>query len=197
MMTQLLKFLYMDIGFVLRRTFWGFILRKDGGKVGKNLCCFSGVAFMQTTHGAISLGDNLRVLRNSTLNTIEGGKLEIGDNVYIGEACIISAYTKVQLGNYVVLGPHNVIVDLSHSYDKIDVPIRLQPWIGKPVTIEDDVWITSNCTILPGVTIGRGAVIGAGSVVTQDVPPYAVVGGAPAKIIKWRSEPHLQPAPNS
>jgi acetyltransferase-like isoleucine patch superfamily enzyme len=54
------------------------------------------------------------------------------------------------------------------------------------VTIEDDVWIGVNATILPGVRVGRGAVVAAGSVVTQDVPEFAIVGGVPAKVLKYR-----------
>ncbi len=56
----------------------------------------------------------------------------------------------------------------------------------KPVVIEDDVWIGSRVTILPGVTIGRGSVVGAAAVVTKDVPPYSVVAGNPAKVVKTR-----------
>ena len=56
----------------------------------------------------------------------------------------------------------------------------------KKVTIENDVWIGANCLILPGVTIGEGAVVAGGSVVTKDVPAYAIVGGTPAKIIRMR-----------
>ena len=60
--------------------------------------------------------------------------------------------------------------------------------IVKPVVIKENVWIGSHCLILPGVEIGEGAVVGAGSVVTKNVPALAVVGGAPAKVIKWRNE---------
>lgn len=190
MVSRFLKFLYMDIGFFLRELFWRFVICADGGSVGKNLRPFAGAVFMQTTRASIKIGDNLRVLRNCTLNTIEGGKLEIGDNVYVGEGTNISAYVHIRIGNYVTMGPHNIITDFSHDYRNPETPIRLQPWIGKPIIIEDDVWISSNCTILPGITLGRGAVIGAGSVVTKNVPPYAVVGGAPAKILKWRKEPN-------
>ena len=59
------------------------------------------------------------------------------------------------------------------------------------IIIKDDVWIGANATILSGVTIGQGAVIAAGSIVTKDVPPYAIVGGNPAKIIKYRFEPNI------
>lgn len=60
-------------------------------------------------------------------------------------------------------------------------------YIKKPVIIKDFVWCGANVTITPGVTIGEGAIIGAGSVVTKDVPDYAIVGGNPAKIIKYRN----------
>ena len=62
-----------------------------------------------------------------------------------------------------------------------------QGWsVEKPVIIEDDVWIGSRVTILPGVTIGEGSVIGASAVVAKSVPPYSVVVGNPAKIVKTR-----------
>lgn len=59
------------------------------------------------------------------------------------------------------------------------------------IIVEDDVWIGYGATILSGVTIGQGAIVAAGAVVTKDVPPYAVVGGVPAKVIKYRFEPHI------
>jgi len=66
------------------------------------------------------------------------------------------------------------------------MPIINQGIISKGIKIEDDVWIGSNSTVLDGVTIGRGSVIGAGSVVTQDIPPFSVALGVPAKLIKER-----------
>lgn len=61
-----------------------------------------------------------------------------------------------------------------------------------PVLIEDDVWIGANVIILPGVKISKGSIIGAGSVVTKNVPEYAIVGGNPARVIKYRKTPELQ-----
>ncbi|MBN1687609.1 MAG: acyltransferase [Candidatus Omnitrophica bacterium] len=197
MFYRLLRFLYMDLGMILRRLFWKTVISLDGGHIGKNFCCYSGVALAQTTKGSIFIGDDCRILRNATLNTIENGKITIGDHAYIGESNIIAAYHKVTIGNYVVMGPHNVIIDLTHVTDRRDIPIRLQPWNGKPIIIEDDVWIASRCVILPGVKVGRGAVIGAGSVVTKDVPEYAIVAGIPAKIIKWRKDSKPETAQES
>src|SRR5690606_36153360 len=60
-----------------------------------------------------------------------------------------------------------------------------------PIVIENDVWIGKNAIVLPGVTIHNGAIVAAGGVVTKDVPPYAIVGGVPTKIIRYRFEPHI------
>ncbi len=195
MIVRILKFFYMDLGFILRRIFWKWVLSLDGGSLGKNACFFGTAVLMQSSHGGLRIGDNFRMLRNSTINTIEKGRIEIGDNVYVGEGCIISAYSKIKIGNYVFMGPQNILSDLSHGRDRLDVPMRLQDWTGKPITIEDDVWISSHCVIVPGVTVGKGAVVGAGSVVTHDVPAYAIVAGAPAKAINWRKPPVPDAAP--
>lgn len=74
-----------------------------------------------------------------------------------------------------------------HEMSRRDIPMRLQgDSVSKPVVIGDDVWIGARSIILKGVHIGKGAVIAAGAVVTKDVPEYAIVGGVPAKVIKYR-----------
>jgi len=73
---------------------------------------------------------------------------------------------------------------IKEEYRQIGIKERLL--VNKEVIIENDVWIGANAIILPGVTIGNGAIIGAGAIVTKDVPPYAIVGGIPAKVIKYR-----------
>ena len=82
-------------------------------------------------------------------------------------------------------GPQLMIFTTEHKM-ALEKPMRTQGVTVKDVTIGNDVWIGARVTILAGVTIGDGAVIGAGAVVTKDVPPYAVVGGVPAKIIRFR-----------
>lgn len=112
--------------------------------------------------------------------------LKIGDNSGIGEHSEL--YGDIKIGNDVMMGTNCIIYTVNHKFDDTSVPMRTQGnQDSKPVVISDDVWIGGRVTILPGVHIGNGAVIGAGAVVTKDVPDYAVVGGNPAKIIKYRN----------
>jgi acetyltransferase-like isoleucine patch superfamily enzyme len=119
---------------------------------------------------------------------LDNSKLIIGSNTYIGEYNNIRAGGGIiKIGNYCSISQHITIVASNHGIAK-DTIIKDQAWSTKKnfVTIEDDVWIGANSVILPGVTIGKGAVIGAGSVVTKDIPAYAIAIGNPARVIKYR-----------
>ena len=110
---------------------------------------------------------------------------EIGDYSGIGENCRL--YGRVIIGNYVMMGRECFIYTYNHETSRTDIPMQHQGGtLEKPVNIGNDVWIGSRVTILPGVTIGDGAIIGASSVVTKDVPPYAVACGNPARVVKYR-----------
>lgn len=86
-----------------------------------------------------------------------------------------------------MMGPDVIILTSIHRFDDVLIPMCQQSNSEqRKVTIGDDVWIGTRVIIMPGVTIGNGVVIGAGSIVTKDVPNYAVVAGVPAKIIKYR-----------
>ena len=111
--------------------------------------------------------------------------VELGDHSGIGIRAQING--KVIIGKNVMMGPEVCIYARNHAFDRLDIPMNLQGFAPeKPVVIEDDVWIGARVIILPGVHIGTGAVLGAGSVVTKDVPDYAVMGGNPAHILKMR-----------
>ena len=123
-----------------------------------------------------------------TYNTIS-----IGKNTYIGRNCIFqSTHGEIIIGSNVMFGPSVQIHGGNHEINVMGTlmkDVRKQPESDGKVIISDDVWIGSCAIILKGVTIGRGAVIGAGSIVTKDVPPYAIVAGNPAKILKYRFTP--------
>ncbi len=115
-----------------------------------------------------------------------GRDIEIGNNSGLGLNARVTG--PLSIGNDVMMGPDVCIFTQNHKNDRLDIPMRLQTAPKKAVVIEDDVWIGARAIILPGVTIKSGSIVGAGAVVTKDVPPLAVVGGNPAKVIKYRNE---------
>jgi acetyltransferase-like isoleucine patch superfamily enzyme len=112
--------------------------------------------------------------------------LQVGENSGWNRGTWINAMGGVEIGSNVIIGPYCIIQTGNHRFDQIDKPIRLQGYVKDPVRIGDDCWLGANVIVLPGVTIGRGSVIGAGSVVTQDIPPYSVAVGNPARVVKSR-----------
>ena len=117
--------------------------------------------------------------------TIEGkSNVSIGSNTGIGSYVHIRGGGGVKIGSNVLIAAHCCITSLGHNYHSSK--IREGSMISKSVSIEDDVWLGYNVTVLPGVTIGKGSVIGAGSVVCSDIPPYSIAVGNPAKVIKRR-----------
>ena len=91
----------------------------------------------------------------------------------------------VRIGKYFHTGRDLTILSSNHDYESTKIPYD-NTYITKPVIVMDFVWFGIGVKILPGVTVGEGAIVAMGSVVTNDVPPYAVVGGNPARIIKYR-----------
>ena len=112
----------------------------------------------------------------------------IGSRVFINRGTIITARAPVSIGNDVLIGPYVVINSGNHVTKRIDVPINQQGHIAAPICIGSDVWIGAHVCVLQGVTIGDGAVIGAGAVVTNDIPPFSVAMGVPARIVRTRTE---------
>lgn len=111
--------------------------------------------------------------------------VKLGKYSSIGINCSIGSETVI--GDYVMMGPDVYIFTVNHETSDTLIPMKKQGnTTVRGVTIGNDVWIGARSIILPGIKIGDGAIIGAGSVVTKDVPPYAVVGGNPAKILKYR-----------
>ena len=113
----------------------------------------------------------------------DGSSIPKGSTFYCTEA-------PLTIGRKVIFGPRPTIITGDHRTDVIgkfimDSHDKL-PENDAPVVIEDDVWTGANVTILKGVTIGRGSVIAAGAVVTKSCPPYSIIGGVPAKVLKYR-----------
>lgn len=114
--------------------------------------------------------------------------ISFGKNCSINSGTILDGRGGIDIGDYVMIGPHVYIASSSHIYDDTSAPMALRGHKMKPVIIKNDVWIGANVTILGGVTVGSGVIIGSGAVVTEDVPDYYIVGGIPAKRIGSRGK---------
>jgi maltose O-acetyltransferase len=132
-------------------------------------------------HGTMQIG-RATILR-SVLVPVElatrfGAMLRIGERCSINYGVSIGAAKHIELGNRVRIGPYSMIIDCQFHdvYDRDRCP---EP---QPVVIEDDVWIGSRVSVMPGVRIGRGSIVGAHAVVTSDVPQFTIVAGVPARV---------------
>lgn len=131
-------------------------------------------------------GKGLRIAEMVTIKFPE--HITVGDQVSFNEYDWIDGNGEIIIGNYVSIGPRVVIVSFEHGHDDLETPIKRQPKELGKIIIEDNVWIGAGATILSNVTIGTGSIIAAGAVVREDVPPYSIVGGVPAKLLKKRME---------
>ena len=141
-------------------------------------------------HG-ILIGDNVSILRNTIIECTGvirflGEGLVIGNNVGIAQNCFIQVRGKIDIGNNVIFGPYVSVFSENHIFKDPNLPVNIQGETRKGVKISDGVWIGSRAVILDGVIIGENSIIAAGSVVNKDVPPFSIVGGVPAKVLKFR-----------
>ena len=112
-------------------------------------------------------------------------KIIIGEGTWVGKHCSIAAIDRVEIGKNVLFAGYVHITDHSHGYEDVSRPITPQPLISKgPVIIDDDCWLGYSSEILSGVHIGKHSIVAARAVVTRDVPPYSIVAGNPARIVK-------------
>lgn len=121
-----------------------------------------------------------KIIFHSTRN------ISIGNNVRIGPRCVFPGQGGIEIGNNVSFGPDVLIWSANHNYNNPNELPYDSKYIRKKVFIENNVWIGARVSVVPGVVIGEGAVVALGAVVTKDVPPCSVVGGNPARILKYR-----------
>lgn len=126
------------------------------------------------------------VLIHGYCKIISPEKLVIGDYVRIGTGCYLNCMGGVTIGRNSQLSRNIVIYSSAHDYEGAGIPYD-DSYVLKSVDIGESVWIGMGVSILPGVSIGDGAIVGMGAVISKDVPPYAIVVGAPQRVVKYRS----------
>ena len=110
-----------------------------------------------------------------------GRGIRIGRHVFVNQGCTLYSLAPITIGDEVLIGPNVSLITSGHP---VAPSQRLAALVGKPITIEDDVWIGAGATVIGGVTVGARSVVAAGSVVTRDVAPDSLVGGNPAVLIR-------------
>ena len=139
-----------------------------------------------TADEGIEIGQRVLIGPNVRLRTQEGN-INIGDDCNIGPDCRIGTSTNITIGKHCLFGGRCYIGGLQHSFEDTDIPITEQEVISRGgVQFGDDVWLGAHVIVNDGVKIGKGAIIGAGSVVTKDIPAYAIAVGIPANVIRSR-----------
>ncbi|HEX5009687.1 MAG TPA: acyltransferase [Planctomycetota bacterium] len=128
-------------------------------------------------------------LARTQLSAGPGATLRLGAGTFVNTGASISARASVDIGRRCQIANHVAIMD-SDFHGLIE---RDQPEPPAPIVIEDDVWLAVRSTVLKGVRIGRGAVVAAGAVVVSDVPPYALVAGVPARVVRTLRAPERSP----
>lgn len=175
----------------LRANFWFFIYivfakplprsySRWGGSLFKAFRAFVGRRLLA------QCGDRVNIEHGATFG--RGDKIWLGHDSDLGIDCDLRG--EVHIGNYSFMGPEVIIWTTNHRIDRLDIPMMHQGTTPEqPVWIGNDVWIGTRAILLAGVHVGDHAVVAAGAVVTKDVPEWAIVGGNPARVIRYRNQP--------
>jgi acetyltransferase-like isoleucine patch superfamily enzyme len=168
---------------------WDVRLSGEHFRIGEHTRLEVGVVLQagsrQRPAEVVSIGDHCSIRSNAQIYAL-GGAVTIGDHCSLNPFCVLYGTGGLVIGNRVRIAAHTVIVAAMHRFDRRDVPIMDQGSDARGIVIEDDVWIGTGARILDGVRVGTGAIVAAGAVVVRDVPPFAIVGGVPAKTIRER-----------
>lgn len=112
--------------------------------------------------------------------------MRLGPKVVMGSDNVINTYLDIEIGENTLLGDWIYVCDFDHIYDRLDIPIKKQGVVKTPVRIGPDVWVGEKASILRGADIGTGSVVAAQALVKSAIPPFSIVAGTPARVIKSR-----------
>lgn len=160
--------------------------------VGRRLVIEDYAEVHATSREGVQIGDDVSIgamsmIRPSGYYSRDlGVGLRIGDRTGIGASCFIGCSGGIDIGSDVLFGPGVMLFAEDHEFGATDQTIKSQGVRWEPIVIEDDCWLASRVIVTSGVRIGRGSVVAAGAVVTRDIPPFSVVAGNPARVLRSR-----------
>lgn len=182
---RMLTFKYLRL--IVRLGYWKLRLRKRLQLDGLAFIC-PGVKLEIGKDAVLRLG-RWSWLGHDCKVRVHEGECEIGAKSVLGQECTISAFQHVSIGRECIIADRVMLIDFDHGVTEVERPIRLQGIYKRDVRVGHNVWVGYGACFLRGVTVGDNAVVGTLSVVTKDVPANAVVGGAPAKLLRMRRAP--------
>jgi len=169
---------------IVQRLYQRWVIRKVG-QVGSDVFIERDVDFQRYPQN-IHIGCNVIIKEGARICSAQANaQIMIGNWTTIGHHTFIFSSAGIYIGSQCLIAPFCYFVDANHGISR-STPIQCQMLSASPIVIGDDVWFGCGVRVLRGVSIGTGAVIGAGSVVVDDVLPYSIVMGVPAKIIGER-----------
>lgn len=197
-MRDLLKISIFGLNGIFHRAFLGRVglpcrispLASFNGKrslieIGADTTVFKDAYIQCDAPGRIKIGSGCEIHSFSRIMNY-GGSITIGDNSSVNPYTILYGHGGLEIGSMVRIAAHVVIIPGNHGIDRVDIPIMEQGVTSEKIVIEDNVWIAAGAKILGGVTIASGAVVAANAVVVKDVPENAIVGGVPARVLRFR-----------
>ena len=169
---------------------WLWLKLRWRGRLQTDGICFicPGVQFEIGKHAKLHIGRWVWVGHGTKLRVHEG-EVRIGAKTVMGQECTISAFQHVSIGRECIVADRVMLIDFDHGIVEVERPIRLQGIYKRDVRVGHNVWIGYGACILRGVVVGDNSVVGTSAVVTKEVPPNAIVGGIPARVIRMREAP--------
>ncbi len=193
---------------MLRRIYHKFLVKRAKKHFNKH-CLLNPDTRLLTCAHCVNTGpkEHIRIGKHCTIGgnlvALYGGKITIGNNVYIGGSTTFQCKEAITIGNHVIIANNAMLIDnnnhptapemrlkMSQCDDYLHDPLwSWETATSAPIVVEDNVWIGRDTRILKGVSVGEGSIVALGAVVTHNVPPYTVVAGNPAKVVKELKRP--------
>jgi acetyltransferase-like isoleucine patch superfamily enzyme len=169
---------------------WAWLKLRWRGRLRTDGLCFigPGVKFEIGRDASVHLGRWSWIGHGCKVRVHEG-ELRIGAKTVLGQECTLSIFKHISIGRECIIADRVMMLDFDHGMVEVERPIREQGIYKRDVNVGHNVWIGYGACLLRGVQVGDNSVIGTSSVVTADVSANAVVGGAPAKVIRMRKAP--------